>query len=330
MNPDFNIRFKSYLSTLSNQLEKTAESVNPGLEFYRSGARNTLFRLEGICRMYRKIADSKKLDKWYKVFKELEDILGSIDHNDTMAREFAQIPELKALSDKVFLERFNAEIDFLGEKLKSDNWIGGAKTKAILKDIQELNNMNSEQEREAVAEFLIDEMQKLEWQYEEGEIDLRKIEDGLHEFRRKLRWISIYATVLEGGVQLRNVPALDPNIESYCTDAIVNSPFNRFPPAIEGREPLVIQSTYFYALSWLIQYLGDLKDVGLRFGAAQELVQVSEMSEESRDAFLLQYRQKMDFNPLLVLTHAEQAIDNFLQRDLILHKIARDLKRELF
>lgn len=329
MNPDFNLRFKTYLSTLSNQIDQTAEYPNPGLGFYKSGARNTLFRLEGICRMYRKVADSKKLDKWYKVFKELEDLLGTIDHHESMALEFAQIPELKALSDKIFLERFHAEIDFLGEKLKADNWIDGTRIKSILKDLEELSNMNSKQERETVAVFLIDEMQKLEWQYEEGEIDMRKLEEGVHEFRRKLRWISIYATVLEGGIQLRNVPAIDPHIQAYCTDPIVNSPFNRFPPAIEGREPLVIQSTYFYALSWLIQRLGDLKDAGLRFEAAHELVLASEMSEQNREAFLLQYRQKMEFNPLLVLTHAEQAIDNFLQRDLILHKIARDLKREL-
>ena len=41
---------------------------------------------------------------------------------------------------------------------------------------------------------------------------------------------------------------------------IVGSPFNKLPSTPKGVMALTVQSTYFYALSWLIREWGNWKD----------------------------------------------------------------------
>ena len=51
--------------------------------------------------------------------------------------------------------------------------------------------------RNRLGEFLARELEKTEEQYRDGELNPHQLEGGLHELRRKLRWFSIYAAVLQ-------------------------------------------------------------------------------------------------------------------------------------
>lgn len=314
---------------MRDMLLTSAAAEKPGEHFYKSGARNVLFRLEANFRMYRKIAGSKKLDRWYKDFKDLEDFLGSMDFHESMFEEFKNTPKLESTARKIFLDRYTEECDFLAVKLQENGWFKEDKFNELEKELANLKTRSSEEENKEVALYVIEELEKVQNQYAEGEIDLSKLEEGLHEFRRKIRWISIYAAIMEGGIQLKQVQPVDENIRKYCPDNIVNSSFNKFPEPMPGQESIVVQAPWFYALSWLIQELGELKDTGQRFEAAHELAIQANLSPEEREAFLLDYKTKLSYNPTNILHEAECHIDNFLYRDRIFMRIIRDLKRSL-
>ncbi len=113
-------------------------------------------------------------------------------------------------------------------------------------------------ERKLVAEFLHEKVRATE--KIAHELDLNDVEHGLHELRRRLRWLSIYAAALDGAVQLDHAAKPPRNWNRYLTPAVVNNPFNDLPKGDGSIKPVLLPAPLFYALSWTIAELGSLKD----------------------------------------------------------------------
>ena len=58
--------------------------------------------------------------------------------------------------------------------------------------------IKEEKETKKLTKFFRDEASSLHEKIVSGEIDLNHIEDGIHELRRKLRWLGIYSSALLG------------------------------------------------------------------------------------------------------------------------------------
>ena len=56
----------------------------------------------------------------------------------------------------------------------------------------------AEKDRRKVAKFLVGELEEIEVAYGKNEFDFTELETGVHELRRQLRWVSIYAQSLDG------------------------------------------------------------------------------------------------------------------------------------
>lgn len=328
MNPAFYRRFGAYQFQLGEILDKCKESHAPGLMFYREGARNVLFRLEALTRMYRKIAGSKKLDKWYKTFKDIEDFLGSIDYFDAMSSEFSRFPETRDMARKYFHVRFSEETAFLGEYLREKGWLDGSRLKEFDEDLEALPRISAEEDLNEVARLMAKELNQLEEEYGEGEFDMWKLEAGLHEFRRKIRWVSIYAGALNGAFQLKQVSLKDESLKDYLQPSVLEASYNRFPEPESDYRPIWVQSTWFYALSSVIGHLGELKDTGQRYHACVEMMDRHQADPEATKRFLDNYRSQLSYRPDEIPVLAEQAIDRFFYRDRIAQRLVRDLKRE--
>lgn len=91
-------------------------------------------------------------------------------------------------------------------------------------------------------------------------LDLNEVEAGVHELRRKVRWFSIYAGALDGAVVLDEAASAPEGWDRYLTPAVLSDRFARLPPAAEGLKPITLPAPLFFALSWLISALGELKD----------------------------------------------------------------------
>ena len=117
-------------------------------------------------------------------------------------------------------------------------------------------------ETKKLTKFFRDEASSLHEKIVSGEIDLNHIEDGIHELRRKLRWLGIYSSALLGKVQHSNLDEHNV-INHYITEENKSFKFNLLPEAQKDEETIRFLRGGFYALSKLIDGLGKIKDPGL-------------------------------------------------------------------
>ncbi len=319
-------RFLLPIATLNTMLSAANKQKDSGMDFYTKKGRDVLFQLEALCRLYRSVHDKKFFDRWYKEFKSLEDHLGSMDNHQALGNEFSAFPELKKLAEKNFLENFKREANDLSEKLLEEGWLDGSKMKIFELELTKLKWKSDDQDAIDYGNAMCDEFDKLIEKYRNGELDMDNLESGLHEFRRKLRWISIYAQVSGGLVQLKSIATVPAELVKYCTGEIVKSPFNVLPKSAKGQKTIFVQSHYFYALSWLIRYLSELKDTGLSNEAFLKLCSEARIKDKK---LALKFSNSCMFDPADVSTLAETAIDDFIYRDFIPERICRDIMRSL-
>jgi hypothetical protein len=78
-------------------------------------------------------------------------------------------------------------------------------------------------------------------------------------------------------------------LTKYLTKEITGSPFNIMPDAADQKCFLLFDKNRFYALSWLIAELGNLKDGGLKVEVIKEaILQTSKTTE--KDALAKAYK----------------------------------------
>lgn len=245
--------FEPWLQALDEVLRKCKRRPDPAEAFYKSDARSILFRLEALSRIGRGMLDKKAFDPLYDRFKQLEDILGAMNHAEAMLEQIGGIKGLAKFAAARYGKTYKQELKQLALILEQDGWWSGE----ALRQVRDLVAVHVVEEdgkfRNRLGEFLARELEKTEEQYRDGELNPHQLEGGLHELRRKLRWFSIYAAVLQGRLRLAKVPVVDERLKKYCTKEIVGSPFNKLPSTPKGVMALTVQSTYFYALSWLIR-----------------------------------------------------------------------------
>lgn len=320
--------FEPWLQSLEDILRKCKRRPNPAEAFYKSDARSMLFRLEALSRIGRGMLDKKNFDTLYDRFKQLEDILGAMDHAETMLEQLGAIKGLAKYAAARYSKAFREELRQLALILEQDGWYSGAAFQQVREAVASPVFKEDVKFRHKLSEFLARELEKVEAQYRFGELNPHDLEGGLHELRRKLRWFSIYGAVLQGRLQLRKVPVTDPRLQKYCSKEIVHSPFNKLPSTPRGVKALEVQSTYFYALSWLIQELGKWKDVAQLNEELESLLRSSGVTDAaSLSSLRARLRDTLPCDPAAIPVMAEDAIDDFIYRDRILMRLARDIRR---
>lgn len=260
-------RFLYFLNQLESILQEARLSKNPAQYAFESNMRITLFMLEGLSRLYEKIHDQKIFSKMNDEFKELEDCLGTIDYYDGFHKEFAE-EEKPDFILGYLKKKKEKRIKKLNEEL--DNWI--AKKSRVARIIKKLNKVSWLNEKEDSRQILKVYEKALEDISKNGASTpiITDIENDLHEFRRDLRWLSIYPQVLRGLIQLKATAAPQDFLKKYHTIEIIESPYNVMPDGSGLQFPIELDQNYYFALSWMIAELGRLKDSGLKIIALAE------------------------------------------------------------
>jgi hypothetical protein len=235
---------------------------------YRAGARTQLFMLEGLARIHLGMdGDAELFGAVRHDTKVLEDGLGEVDFwwvvRDVALKTSAPTPLVEWLHERHFITSGRVEgwlearrwIAHRHMPLRAGLMLRGAR---MAKSMIAADWPSPKREQRRLARYLAKRLRKV---HEEGvALDLTKLESGVHELRRKLRWFSIYAAALEGGVMLDTTAAAPEGWERYLAPEVVDSPFNRLPEPKSGQRPVLIPAPLYYALSWTIAKLGELKD----------------------------------------------------------------------
>ncbi|MCW3092719.1 MAG: hypothetical protein JWP81_3788 [Ferruginibacter sp.] len=277
-------RFDYFLNQLQPILATAARQKNPALWLYRNDARTPLFMLEGLSKLYAGLHNGKRFTKIKAHFKLLEDGIGAIDYYDMMAKDLVNNKKIPASVINYLQAQSREKIQSLNETLLENDWLppGNKRLIKIKKKLEEADWLHEREEVNEIYDFYGETIYEIVSFVQSTQYQFNNIETEVHELRRKLRWLSIYPQALRGAIQLQKNPAAPKHLAKYLTKEIVESPFNKMPAGGELTWMLYLEENHFYALSWMIAELGNLKDQGLHIIAVKEaLQQTSSITDEN-------------------------------------------------
>ena len=307
-------RFDLFLAQLQTLLDKAAKQKNPALWLYQNNARTPLFMLEGLAKLYAGIHNKKKFIKIKAHFKLLEDAIGQIDYYDAFAKEFAGNKKIPATVVSYLQAQAREKIQSLNEILTEKDWIGSGKSRIekIRKKLKKADWLDEQKDVEGIRDFYFSSINGILEFSNQKNFHFENVEKDVHELRRMLRWLSIYPQALKGCIQLSQSKKSPAYLSKYLTKAITGSPYNVMPDAGDLRYFLLLDKTRFYALSWMISELGNLKDSGLRLEVIKEALIQSGSTDEK--AALIKARSFLGNRQLTeqqVLDQAEAILKTF-------------------
>jgi hypothetical protein len=290
------LRFEYYLNQLQELITKASKHKNPALWLYQNNARTPLFMLEGLAKLYAGLHNKKKFSKIKEQVKLLEDGIGQIDYYDAFAKEFVANKKMPATITNYLQAQSREKIQSLNEILVENNWLGdnANRIEKIRKKLGEADWQDDKEEIKNMHRFYINAINKILEFINEKDFQFTNVENDLHEFRRMIRWLSIYPQAVRGCMQLSKPKEAAPkHLAKYLTAAVKKSPYNVLPDAGDQKLFLLFDKNRFYALSWLIAELGNLKDTGLKTEVIKEaLLQTSPkgLSTKEKDIMAMAYK----------------------------------------
>jgi len=308
-------RFEYFLRQLEELLVKSSKQKNPALWLYSNNARTPLFMLEALAKMYADFHNKKKFTKLRAQFKLLEDAIGAIDYYDTFAKEFISNKKIPKPIIGYLQAQSREKIQSLNEILTEHNWLGsdGLRIAKIRKQLTKADWQKEKEDLKSIQSYYLASINKILEFINEKNFHFTNVEDDVHEFRRKIRWLSIYPQALQGCIQLsesKKTTAKYPN--KYLTKEITGSKYNVMPDAGTQKYFLLLDKNRFYALSWMIAELGNLKDNGLRVEVIKEAVlQTSKTNDKSALAQAYKLCGTGQITTQQVLTTAETLCKTF-------------------
>lgn len=239
-----------------------------GQVLYKANLRTPLFMLEGLARVACGTGgDEEVFGEILRDVKVLEDVTGQVDFWWTVREKTASWglpPEFVRHADDHHQAACGRMVGWLEARAWIDHRYLPAEGDVRLR-VHRMGRALAAQswpsprkEARRIAEFFLDRVHATDKAVRA--LDLNDVEHGLHELRRRLRWLSIYATALDGAVQLDAAAKAPKGWGRYLTPAVVNNPFNALPTGDGRVAPLRLPAPLFYALSWLIAELGAIKD----------------------------------------------------------------------
>lgn len=248
-------------SQILELLQKSISQTNPAWFLYKSEVRTPLFLAESLTRLLEQLPHGKEMLKAGKKIKKLEDSLGAIEDYDSHYLLFSKNKNIKKEEADYFFEKRENAVNKLNEKL-------------IKKDFyQELyHRLSGPHSPDFDNKLLLKNIKLLiakEWKdcfgfYEQHKSGFDSMEDQVHEMRRKLRWISIYAQSLDGSIVLDVDKKKYPWEKKFITAAEIKSPYNIIPVKKDLEGYIHFNKKAFLALSFVVNSLGEIKDKGLQ------------------------------------------------------------------
>ncbi len=266
-------RFQYQLDKVEKLFSEAQHQENPALWLYLHDLRTPMFMLEGLSKMYAQLHDKKAFTKLRDTFKVVEDMIGAVDYYAVFKKEFSLNEDVSNEIKLYFDNKTREKLDLLNEILLQEGWLDGKKLKKINSNLSEIEWLKEEEEVKEIHQFYLNQIEKIKEFIAETTFDFDNIEDDVHELRRKLRWLSIYPQGLRGVIQLHEKLLIKGNLNQYLTAETVSSPFNVLPVNNDLKGFVFLEKNHFFALSWMIAELGQIKDKGLKISGLKDAIQ---------------------------------------------------------
>jgi hypothetical protein len=278
---DFN-PFLYHSAILQDLFRDAVNHKNPAIWLYNHKARTSLFMLEALTRLHSKAFEAKFFQKWNRRFKKLEDLFGVMDEYIQPQRELKKNRGIDKLIREFFSTQSEKATNKCNKRLNDKGWLN-SKISSFEKKIKRLDITYDDAHRNVLRDALrceprevLEFVRSLNFKFE----DIEQV----HEVRRKLRWLSMYAAAFRGLIQLEKSGKKHSFSKNYLTQEVLNSPFNKLELKPDGIEIILYDREKFMALSWLISELGNIKDKGILHKQLSDAVYVdTEYSRKEAD-----------------------------------------------
>ena len=253
---------------------------------YELDARTPFFQLQGLARIDSNISKHKDdAEKWLLQFKKMEDAFGQYDF--WYALESVSIQ--KKLDQKIidFIKKQTLiHLGLLEAALIESGWISkengtfkasDAPLMKLAKKFKKIKWLSHEKERNKLVKFLVSEMNEIEEKLKSGELDLTQIEEGIHELRRKLRWLGIYSSALNGKIVFPEISEKLP-LNHKVTKKALKMKFNQLPDNAEELSKVYFLPGGFIGIGEIIYSIGEIKDPAL---ITEELTKIATLTKSN-------------------------------------------------
>ncbi len=247
-------RFEPHLKGLRQIFkEKDPEKLMDALV---KGGRGYFFSIQGLARIYEdKYPDT--MESLKEQSKILEDLIGKLVDNNLhqkYAKDVGAPPEvvallkrqqkenrkelLRVLREEEWIESDNPRLDRWERKVEKTEWEGPKK------------------DRMYILEQMYENTQKLR----HNDWDMNELQEGLHDFRRRVRWLSIYSRALTDLMVMDDRPL--GRWDAILKDPIAKSEYATMPESEKVKFPILIPKPIMLELTKAIEQMGDAKDTG--------------------------------------------------------------------
>jgi hypothetical protein len=308
------------------------EEASVGHRLYAANGRTPLFMLQGLARLERGMRkEHLTFDELLGPVKVLEDALGAVDfwwgfltsaEKWGLPVEVCRWSELQHAHACGKLESWLLAHDWVAHRYQPKAGKIRLRLNQMGRALQEEAWLGPRRERRKLAAFLVARLRKIH--ASALMLDMDDLEGGLHELRRKLRWVSIYAMALEGALTLDEQAAPPPSWDRYLTDAVVTSKFAKLPLPDADTDPLLIPAPLFYALSWVIADLGDVKD---RAQCSETIAAGLRATRQAGQATQWLGEKALDHHA--AGDHARAVLEQALLRDAVLLRLADAIEGQI-
>jgi hypothetical protein len=222
--------------------------------------RRRVFLLEGLLKLYRGTI-SKDIDHGFDAAKKLEDGLGDYTYAVSMTKTASE----KGAPAEV-VAYFKGEEAAARQKLESDmtaQWMPNenGKIPGIKKLVHAIRKGEFEKyknDREYLQKAIAHEIKDVE----ESDYDMGDLENGLHELRRQLRWVPVYAESTAGLFQLDDTKDPVAAYKAMKDSELASSKFVRLPSAEREKAPVQVSKSLYVSNMDYVLKLGAIKDMG--------------------------------------------------------------------
>ncbi|HEX7793323.1 MAG TPA: hypothetical protein VF456_03185 [Vicinamibacterales bacterium] len=258
------------LSTFFRPEQSSAEFESAANALLEEKARNQFFRLESLLRLYRHAFPD--FEKYLAAVKEMEDGIGAYSFS---------VDSLKFAEDQFKKEnqRAAASRDRLAEQEKIIEGLRKKKSTARIVFTKLVDRSTLSADLPALRsqldssltgwparrdlEYVNGELVRLLKDVKDTRYNFNELEDGIHEFRRQLRWFPMTIDSLDGLILLRDDPkgaCPVPALESLAGTRAATHRYSNPPLSYPASHPCTISRCLLWPVVKSVDELGRLKD----------------------------------------------------------------------
>ncbi len=270
------LRFNSWLDAIDKDILNVEPNEVPD-RLYKNKTREKVFSVQALGRIYKKQDPAFRL--MHDRFKDLEDAIGDYQKWADYAEQGLKEGVSEAVQAKLDKNRA-AGRQHLVDALKRSKFLPSSEgelpyTVSLRNFISSYKWMDEASDRKFVVEKLIAELESAKT----AQYDFSHLEDGngVHEFRRKMRWFSMEARGLNGLITLLPKDTACPVAEwEYLErDAIAKTKYAVLPASAHELNPIQLTPCLYIKVARMVE---DVNQIKAKFEAQETF-----STEESKD-----------------------------------------------